>query len=138
DPEKLAHQVAVVEAQSERPGIVYAAYATEWFDDPDRSNEVVPDPDPWAGVIGARFGITSANLYRRDGVLGVGGWDEGMRRSEDPDLAFRMLQAGARAVRDPRSLTRLRRRPDSLWNQDPVASTVAWLELRARVAAYLQ
>jgi len=36
-------------------------------------------------------GQTTANLFRKQAVIGVGGWDESLRNAEDFDLMFRMI-----------------------------------------------
>lgn len=46
--------------------------------------------------------ITSNVAYRRDVLLGLGGFDESLQCAEDYDLAWRALDAGYRVVHDPR------------------------------------
>lgn len=145
-PDKLAHQLDLCE-RTPPPDLVVASYSQCSLDDycahtppkatdPD-ATEVPLDEDLWAGLLTARLGITSANLWRRQAVVRVGGWDETRRTSEDPGLVFRLMRDGSSVVRDPVSKTLLRRRPDSQWRHDSTASSTGWLELRGRIVRHL-
>lgn len=54
----------------------------------------------WASLVTARLGITSANLWKKETVMKVSGWDESLSSSQEYDLMFRMLQEGARVAFD--------------------------------------
>lgn len=54
------------------------------------------DKDIWLGLIRSRLGITSANLFKRDTLLKVGGWDEEKTSSQEYELMFRLLKSGGR------------------------------------------
>ncbi|RVU02470.1 glycosyltransferase family 2 protein [Mucilaginibacter limnophilus] len=58
------------------------------------------DPDIWKGLITSNLGITSANLWRRTSLLGVGGWDEELSSSQEYDLLLRLLQNNAKIITD--------------------------------------
>lgn len=55
-----------------------------------------PDKDIWAGLINSNLGITSANLWRKNSLLTVGGWDGHLTSSQEYDLLFRLLKNGAK------------------------------------------
>ena len=136
DAEKLLHQVSLAEA-SGGPDLIAASFVRS-FQDSERTESVTVENDPWIGLASSRLGITSANLWRRAAVIGVGGWNERLHTSEDPDLAFRILEAGGRFIPDDCALTTLRRRPDSQWNRDLEASFTTWIHLRARIWSHLR
>jgi glycosyltransferase involved in cell wall biosynthesis len=49
--------------------------------------------DPYADLLaGNRIGMNAVVLYRRDILLAVGGFDEGLRRCEDYDIYLRLAQ----------------------------------------------
>ncbi|OOQ57225.1 hypothetical protein BC343_16310 [Mucilaginibacter pedocola] len=54
----------------------------------------------WHGLITARLGITSANLWEKKAVSAVSGWDERLSSSQEYDLIFRMLQNNAKVAFD--------------------------------------
>ena len=56
--------------------------------------------NPWLALLAGQLGITTSNLWRRQTVLHVGGWDESWRSSQEAELMSRMLQHGARVVYD--------------------------------------
>lgn len=134
-PDKIEHQVALIEASESVPDLVAAAHEVV-FPYADRREVVDVEPNPWLGLFCSRLGITSANLYRREAVLRVGGWNEEMKTSEDPELAFRLLRRGPHVVLDPVPKTVLRRREDSQWNADKRASLRGWLRLRMEFLAW--
>lgn len=134
-PTKLEHQLALAEAVSEPPDLIAASHRHRWDDGEEEVRDV--GHDPWVSLVESRLGITSSNLWRREAVLDVGGWREGMHLSEDPELMFRLLRSGASVLRDEACLTTLRRRPDSLWYQDFAESRRSWLAVRLQIVRHL-
>lgn len=51
--------------------------------------------DVWESLISSKLGITSANLWKKDALLRVGGWDESLSSSQEYDLLFRLLATKA-------------------------------------------
>lgn len=136
-PDKLRHQLALVRAADVVPGFVAATYRAVYIESgKERISSVAQDP--WVGLLTAQLGTPSANLWRADAVRSVGGWRRGMHTSEDPDLMFRLLQAGVPVLRDTTCLTTLRRRPDSQWNRDLRASYTGWFAFRQEVVNHMR
>ncbi|MXV51314.1 glycosyltransferase [Pedobacter sp. HMF7647] len=54
----------------------------------------------WKGLITSNLGITSSNLWQKDLLLDVNGWDENVTSSQEYDLLFRLLKKEARIVTD--------------------------------------
>lgn len=136
-PDKLRHQLALVGSADAVPGFIAAAYRSINMDTGYEWTSSVAS-DPWLGLLTAKLGITSSNLWRADAVRSVGGWRTGMHTSEDPDLMFRLLQSGGSVLRDPVYLTALRRRQDSQWNRDFRKSNRGWFTFRKEVADYMR
>jgi len=91
-------------AEKNEPALVIGSYkiiktfdGTEQFIDKKISSD-----DIWLGLIRSNLGITSANLWNRDVLLSVQGWDEGLPASQEYDLMFRMLQTLPMAEFDSR------------------------------------
>lgn len=58
----------------------------------DGSQEIRPlNEDIWIGLIKSELGITSANLFRRDNLLEINGWNESFSSSQEYELMFRLL-----------------------------------------------
>jgi glycosyltransferase involved in cell wall biosynthesis len=70
-----------------------------------KSNRKIVEVDPWLALIGSNMGITSANLFKRDMLLKVGGWNEELTSSQEYDLMFRMLKADAKVKFDDKANT---------------------------------
>lgn len=50
----------------------------------------------WESLISSKLGITSANLWKREALVKVYGWDESLSSSQEYDLLFRLLTVNAR------------------------------------------
>ena len=66
---------------------------------------------PWMALIRTRMGTTSANLWKREAVERVGGWNEELASSQDYELMFRLLKADATVAWDPHIRTHVLKRP---------------------------
>lgn len=71
----------------------------------NRSKRDVKLMDPWVGLIISNLGITSANLFKRQILIDIGGWDENLTSSQEYNLMFRMLKVGAKVWYDIEELT---------------------------------
>ncbi|MBL4674917.1 MAG: glycosyltransferase family 2 protein [Mucilaginibacter sp.] len=58
------------------------------------------DEDVWKGLITSNLGITSSNLWRKDALVEVGGWDERISSSQEYDLLFRLIKKSAVVIVD--------------------------------------
>ncbi|AYL95259.1 glycosyltransferase family 2 protein [Mucilaginibacter celer] len=58
------------------------------------------DNNVWRGLISSNLGITSSNLWRRNTLLKVSGWDESQTSSQEYHLLFRLLKNGAKIAAD--------------------------------------
>lgn len=94
--------------------------------------------DDWVNLVSKRCGITSANLWHRDGVQQVGGWNLAWKSSQEYELMFRLLQAGTGVAYSPDVHTTLRAREGSISDDFDVPTRTRYLQLRADVIAYLE
>lgn len=136
-PDKIAHQVGLIDVSDPRPDLVAAAYENVFLYR-DREEIIDVNPDLWVGIVAGRLGITSANLYRREAVEQVGGWSEDMRTSGDLELSFRLLDLRQNVRLDPVPKTTLRRRRDSHWRADVQSSLRGWLAIRMKIVAHMR
>jgi glycosyltransferase involved in cell wall biosynthesis len=61
--------------------------------------------DHWIALVNSKMGITSSNLWNKNILLSIGGWDENLIASQEYDLMFRMLQVSPIVEYDNRNLT---------------------------------
>ena len=105
-PDKIERQIEI--AQKNNCDIVSGAYYLNKLVDGKVLNilKVPRNADIWKSLISSKLGITSANLWRKESVVAVGGWDENMTSSQEYDMLFRMIVAHAVIAfdMDPRTI----------------------------------
>lgn len=121
DPEKIARQVAALDAAGPDAVMAYCWWA--WIDEHDvvldRSPRWQENGDVLDRLVEVNFtGSASVPLFRRAAIDAAGGYDPSLRARgstgcEDWDLALRLAAAG-RVVAVPATLVGYRRRSDSM------------------------
>ncbi|EOR95593.1 glycosyl transferase, family 2 [Arcticibacter svalbardensis MN12-7] len=94
-PDKIEKQIEIAENGSY--DIISGAYYLNKLVDGKVVNSLkLPrNTNIWESLISSKLGITSANLWRKEAVLAVGGWDENLTSSQEYDMLFRMIVANA-------------------------------------------
>lgn len=105
-PQKIAHQVALAEANG-MPELIVGSVNTYKADASLRGTEVqvAQDRDPWLDLMKHQMGGTPGNLWKRSAIEAVNGWNEDMKSSQEYELMFRLLKNGVRPLFDPEVLT---------------------------------
>ncbi len=132
-PEKIEHQMTL--ARETGADLVAGAFLRCYDDGREALREV--GDEPWTALVWSKMGVTSANLFRRASVAAVGGWREGQHSSQEYELMFRMLKAGARVAFDEAVLMRKRVREDSIGGAYDAPVRESYLALCTDVLAYL-
>jgi glycosyltransferase involved in cell wall biosynthesis len=106
-PEKLAGQLAL--AAEQKASIVVSPYQKQGIREKNYFSytRALYNTDAWSALIFSQMGITSSNLFKRDALLAVNGWNETLVASQEYDLMFRILQSGAVVAFDNRVLTKV-------------------------------
>ncbi|MEO7960159.1 MAG: glycosyltransferase, partial [Ginsengibacter sp.] len=141
-PQKLKHQMDLV-ATSRYDVIVSNSYIYRYSNDQRLSKTVrTSDENVWKGLLISKLGITSANLWRKEAVQLVSGWDENKNSSQEYDLLFRMLQNNISIGFCHEILTIVHINPNSISNSRNDNRIVEILQnsinLRLSVKKYLQ
>jgi len=91
-PNKISSQMKI--AVESHPAIVASPYVMRGVKNGIvfEKGRVLEKNDFWKALILSQLGITSANLFNRNWVEQVNGWDESLVSSQEYDLMFRMLQ----------------------------------------------
>ncbi|WP_263784461.1 glycosyltransferase family 2 protein [Salinibacter grassmerensis] len=136
---KLEHQAKLIADCSFRPDFVAAAYE-EVYPDQERAPKTRPvnTADPWIGLIHARLGRTSSNLWRKTAIQEAGAWQDADGLSLDTGLMFRMLTHDCQMLEDPASLTTRYVRATSASMADRIAQWSTFLDLRAKILRHLR
>ncbi|MEO8590180.1 MAG: glycosyltransferase family A protein [Flavobacteriales bacterium] len=127
--DKIERQVALARA-NEYAELVIGGFRNRFENGKD---EVVLPlvGQPWAALVRTRMGTTSSNLFKREAVNGVRGWNERQRSSQDYELMFRILAAGGRVAWDNAvASTVLKRASGSISKTDERDNWVRYLDLR--------
>jgi len=111
-PLKIEKQMALV--KNDNPDIVIDDYTIYHSVTQKPHVSMVAQDDPWLGLINSRLGITSANLWKRESLLKVKGWDEGLSSSQEYDLMFRMFMMNCKAIVTHQVETLVHAQPDSV------------------------
>src|SRR5690606_18713865 len=77
--------------------------------------------------------ITSANLWRRQQLVDVGGWDESLSSSQEYDLMFRLLKSGAKFAFDDNIFTVVNKMESSVSASPDAAKMQQILENRIQL-----
>lgn len=137
DPEHLAAQLAVLEADSSID-VIYAD--ARIFGDVPEAGRTVMELCPSSGEVTFERLVTRqctvhvcVAVCRRETLLRTGLFDPGLRRVEDFDMWLRIARQGGRIVYQRRVLGRYRRHAGSL-SADPVAMLETYLTVLAKAA----
>ena len=142
-PAKLEYQLRLQANDHVRADIIVGAWL--WIGQTSLPRFRGPSySDTWANLISGNLGITSANLWRRDAVNRVNGWNESQASSQEYELMFRMLMQGAgtflsyepltRKIDEPGCLTSVTGRPNKLRERNLLDA----INLRIAVAGYMR
>lgn len=135
EPGKLSHQVAL--AQASDLDLLVGDYVAVYE---NGREEVIRSegPNNWLALIKTKLGTTSANLWKRDAVIEAGGWAEDLASSQDYELAFRMLQAGALVGYDNSPMVRVLKRSEGSISQSfKRENWLRYIDLRQRIKDHL-
>ncbi len=138
-PEKIAHQMDLVKAQVLEPPFI-AASALKGNPETEQWKRWEVEEEPWKGLLTNRLGITSANLFNRDYLEQVKGWDESLKSSQEYDLMFRIMQLKDKVLLDRvAELTKIRSgREGAISSSDIEGNKHRFLALTARICAYMR
>lgn len=135
-PEKIAQQIAfAVDTQAD---VVCGSYRRHLVSGAKYVAVSGKHEDHWLNLMDKSCGITSANLFRREVLMKVGGWNESWQSSQEYELMFRVLAAGASFVYDPEPLTLLHEQPGSISSDFTAENRERYVRLRADIVAHLE
>ncbi len=114
-PVKIAHQVKLID---KHPHATFIAAACIKRSVAGQENIHKPKRDnPFKSLFTTSLGITSSNLWNRQTIEQIGGWDESLKSSQEADLMFRLLQVKDEVMYDDEALTIVRERPEGQISQ---------------------
>jgi len=129
EPGKIERQVAIARAH-DFPDLVVGGFRDRYEN--GREEVVLPlIGQPWSALVRTRLGTTSSNLFKREALQRVRGWNERQRSSQDYELMFRILSTGGRVAWDDAiASTVLKRASGSISKTDERDNWMRYLDLR--------
>lgn len=137
---KLSHQVELVQRHDE-PDLIAGSSIIRTAEGAVFRTEILNGngDDPWLSLMRHELGGSPQNLWKHHAVVAAGGWTEGLGSSQEYDLMFRMLQGGARLIRDPEVLTEIHQRKTGSISQTNLdRNWRRFVDLRARVVKHMR
>ena len=131
---KLYRQTQAMEAQ--QLDFIASAYRYHHFD--GRLTSHYPNKDIWHGLLSSKLGRTSANLFRRQALIDIGGWDVAQKSSQEYQLMFRLLKSHARYGFDDEVAAQINATHGSISFTNEPANIARYIALRQAIAEYLQ
>lgn len=134
-PNKISHQLENVSIDTQW---VISGYR---IISPGKKDIVnIPHEDPWKGLVyGYRIGCTHANLYQKEALEAISGWDESLPDNTDPNLHFELLKSGLKYQIVPEVLSFYHQHssPNRLSTKAPIAGNLRRIDLLERVNDHL-
>lgn len=130
DPGKLAAQVEIAECA----GADFVAGTDRWTKSGPAFKVRQPvSGNPWLALMKGKLGVTTSNLWRRSAVDAAGGWQEGLKSSQETDLMVRLLANGAVVALDPEPRATIHWTPGSISARDRAGKRDRYLKVRSRI-----
>jgi glycosyltransferase involved in cell wall biosynthesis len=137
-PDKIKHQMELIASTK---NICFVAAAAMKVDSSSGEKRKVMVMDSvWQGLLQNSLGNTVANLFHKDSLTQVGGWDESLKSSQEYDLMFRLVKLNDQILIDTeaRNTQILQGRAGSISETDVEGNKHRFLALNARICAYLK
>ncbi|QEC52111.1 glycosyltransferase involved in cell wall biosynthesis [Anseongella ginsenosidimutans] len=95
-PDKLENQATII--RQYQPELIIEDFDLISKSETGESSTIsrIANENPWMGLITVRLGCTCSNLWQKELLMKVGGWNEDIRSSLEYDLLFRILQVEPR------------------------------------------
>lgn len=139
-PRKIGHQARLA-AKAGRPDLIVGS-----FEIINAAGGIIQERyytkssgDVWMHLMRTDLGNTVSNFWKRSIVEAAGGWDEGMRSSQEYDLMFRILLSDPTVLFDTEQYTIVRKRETGSITQTNLGGNwVRYVNLRLRIIEHLQ
>ena len=103
----------------------------------NKGKEIKSSKDSWEGLIIGRLGYTSSNLWKRESIMNVGGWDD-IKSSQEAYLMFKLLKKNAKIIYDESFNTlKIERNKNSISKTNVKDNIIRYIELRILIWEYL-
>ncbi len=138
-PGKFSHQLNIIKTSGKTPGFIAAAYTRISISDVKRDVKVT-EGNPWLALLNGRLGCTCSNLWERNAVLRINGFNENLKSSQEYGLMFDLLKNNEEVIFDTTSFTTVRDQPpgQSISRKDPPKNWEQYIRLRGETIQHLE
>ena len=136
--DKVKLQLEYIKHSGNDIDILFDNYVVEWGEQKRKvfNNEM---SDLWLGFLKGRLGFTSSNLWRREALLKIGGFDVSLKTSEEYQLIFEILKNnGSYLMVETSSTIKREINVHSLTKSEPELNWIRYSSLRFDVVSYLE
>lgn len=137
-PDKLVSAIEIIHNKPETD-VVIGAYRT-LNSKGETVKTFVPDAETnlWISLMNSNLGITSANLWKKEVVIGAGNWYAALKSSQEYDLLFRILKNGGKLAYNTEIHTLITQREGSISYSNQGMNWSRFVDLRVRILEYLE
>lgn len=138
-PGKLGHQLGIINTAEKKPDFIAAAYIRLSVANLEREINVT-EGNPWLALLNGRLGCTCSNLWKREAVMKIAGFNESLKSSQEYGLMFDLLKNNAEVIFDKTPFTIVRDQPpgQSISRKDPPKNWEQYIRLRGDTIHYLE
>ncbi len=131
-PNKIEHQITLI--KNNHFDIVVGSYL---YEKNSERSKIEIAKNSWIGLVKGRLGITSSNLWRKEKIVEVGGWDI-LSSSQESNLMFKLLKANAEVIFDDSFNTIIKNQDqNSISNSSRAQNWLRYIDLRIQIWNYL-
>lgn len=135
-PNKIKHQVEIINNQLNFPFIASSYYHCNLKKD---LKIKTVECDIWKALFASKLGITSANLFKKEVLDKIGGWNDKLNSSQEYDLMFRVLKNYSKPLIDDMPLTIVQERQiGQITQRNPSEKWYQYIILRLEILEYLK
>lgn len=135
-PGKIEHQLKIC-ISNVHTDLLVGSYHKLFSDGTERDYFMI-SKDPFEALAKVELGNTCSNLWKRERLIEVGSWKEGLKSSQEYELMFRMLKSKSIILYDPVPLTIVVQRGGSISSTNLVQNIIRRIELLSDIKIYLQ
>jgi glycosyltransferase involved in cell wall biosynthesis len=137
-PGKISYQLNLCKGESNLPGFIVGDIIKEYASG-EKENIIAECDNVWLGLMKTRLGCTCSNLWNKEALMAVGGFDINLKSSQEGDLMFRLLKNGEKIIYDYMPLTIVRERKEgSISKLNRGSNWKRYVQLRCDIITYLQ
>lgn len=135
-PQKIANQIRLISNLNYKPDLIIGNYF--WNDNGKIISSRKFSNNPWIDLLRGAMGNTCSNLWKKETLVRINGWNPDLRSSQETDLMFRLMQINSAILYDTALLTVINKgKKGSISKTDPEGNVLRFIDLRIAIMNYL-